>query len=279
MLLLVGPKRLPEVTKFFIQIWSKLRSQYEKISNEINNEIGTEEIKKDIFNDMKLQELELEESEENDGGNNLIGHLSELRNRLIKALIFCLVLLVFMFPFADDIYVLFSKPLIESLPESSDLIAIGVGSPFIVPIKLILSISILISIPYIIYQIWSFAKPGLLDSEKKLMLPFAISSFILFYLGAIFAFYIVVPVLINFFISTAPESVKIMTDISQFFNFAIKIIIGFGIAFQVPVFTIISVRLGIFTKETLRKSRPYFIILFFIIGMFLTPPDILSQVF
>ena len=111
------------------------------------------------------------------------------------------------------------------------------------------------------------------------MLPFAISSFILFYLGAIFAFYIVVPVLINFFINTAPESVKIMTDISQFFNFAIKIIIGFGIAFQVPIFTIISVRLGIFTKETLRNSRPYFIILFFIIGMFLTPPDILSQVF
>ena len=140
-----------------------------------------------------------------------------------------------MFPFADDIYVLFSKPLIESLPESSDLIAIGVGSPFIVPIKLILSISILISIPYIIYQIWSFAKPGLLDGEKKLMLPFAISSFILFYLGAIFAFYIVVPILINFFINTAPESVKIMTDISQFFNFAIKIIIGFGIAFQVPI--------------------------------------------
>ena len=122
-------------------------------------------------------------------------------------------------------------------------------------------------------------KPGLLDGEKKLMLPFAISSFILFYLGAIFAFYIVVPVLINFFINTAPESVKIMTDISQFFNFTIKIIIGFGIAFQVPIFTIISVRLGIFTKETLRKSRPYFIILFFIIGMFLTPPDILSQVF
>ena len=133
--------------------------------------------------------------------------------------------------------------------------------------------------PYIIYQIWLFAKPGLLEGEKKLMLPFAISSFILFYLGAIFAFYIVVPVLISFFINTAPESVKIMTDISQFFNFAIKIIIGFGIAFQVPIFTIISVRLGIFTKETLRNSRPYFIILFFIIGMFLTPPDILSQVF
>ena len=197
--------------------------------------------------------------------NNLIGHLSELRNRLIKALVFCLVLFVFMFPFADDIYTVFSKPLIESLPESSNLIAIGVGSPFIVPIKLIVSICILISIPYIIYQMWLFAKPGLLNDEKKLMLPFAISSFLLFYLGAIFAFYIVVPVLINFFISTAPESVKI--------------IVGFGIAFQVPIFTIISVRLGIFTKETLRKSRPYFIILFFIIGMFLTPPDILSQIF
>ena len=118
--------------------------------------------------------------------SNLIGHLSELRNRLIKALIFCLVLFVFMFPFADDIYVLFSKPLIESLPESSDLIAIGVGSPFIVPIKLIISISVLISIPYITYQIWLFAKPGLLDDEKKLMLPFAISSFILFYSGAVF---------------------------------------------------------------------------------------------
>ena len=112
--------------------------------------------------------------------NNLISHLSELRNRLIKALIFCLVLFVLMFPFADNIYVLFSKPLIESLPESSDLIAIGVGSPFIVPIKLILAISILISIPYIIYQIWLFAKPGLLDTEKKLMLPFALSSFMLF---------------------------------------------------------------------------------------------------
>ena len=137
--------------------------------------------------------------------NNLIGHLSELRNRLIKALVFCLVLFVFMFPFADDIYTVFSKPLIESLPESSNLIAIGVGSPFIVPIKLIVSICILISIPYIIYQMWLFAKPGLLNDEKKLMLPFAISSFLLFYLGAIFAFYIVVPVLINFFISTAPE--------------------------------------------------------------------------
>ena len=211
--------------------------------------------------------------------NNLIGHLSELRNRLIKALVFCLILFVFMFPFADDIYVLFSKPLIDSLPESSDLIAIGVGSPFIVPVKLIVSISILISIPYITYQMWAFAKPGLLDGEKKLMLPLAISSFILFYLGAVFAFYIVVPVLINFFINTAPESVKIMTDISQFFNFTIKIIFGFGVAFQVPIFTIISVRLGIFTKEALRKARPYFIILFFIIGMFLTPPDILSQIF
>ena len=194
--------------------------------------------------------------------NNLIGHLSELRNRLIKALVFCLVLFVFMFPFADDIYTIFSKPLIESLPESSNLIAIGVGSPFIVPIKLIVSICILLSIPYIIYQMWLFAKPGLLNDEKKLMLPFAISSFLLFYLGAIFAFYVVVPVLINFFISTAPESVKIMTDISQFFNFAIKIIVGFGIAFQVPIFTIISVRLGIFTKETLRNSRPYFCLLY-----------------
>ena len=112
--------------------------------------------------------------------SNLIGHLSELRNRLIKALIFCLVLFVFMFPFADDIYVLFSKPLIESLPESSDLIAIGVGSPFIVPIKLILSISILISIPYIIYQIWLFAKPGLLDDEKKTDASFCYKLFYTF---------------------------------------------------------------------------------------------------
>tara|TARA_B100000575_G_C22964904_1_gene557284 strand:+ start:49 stop:753 length:705 start_codon:yes stop_codon:yes gene_type:complete len=211
--------------------------------------------------------------------NNLTGHLAELRNRLIKALIFCVVLFVLMFPFADNIYVLFSHPLIKSLPESSDLIATGVGSPFIVPIKLVLSISILISTPYIVYQLWLFAKPGLLNNEKEIMLPFAISSFFLFYLGALFAFFIVVPILINFFISAAPESVKIMTDISEFFNFTIKIIIGFGIAFQIPIFTIISVRLGLFSKEKLRKSRPYLIILFFTIGMFLTPPDILSQIF
>lgn len=211
--------------------------------------------------------------------NNLTGHLAELRNRLIKALIFCVVLFVLMFPFADNIYVLFSHPLIKSLPESSDLIATGVGSPFIVPIKLVLSISVLISTPYIVYQLWLFAKPGLLNNEKEIMLPFAISSFFLFYLGALFAFFIVVPILINFFISAAPESVKIMTDISEFFNFTIKIIIGFGIAFQIPIFTIISVRLGLFSKEKLRKSRPYLIILFFTIGMFLTPPDILSQIF
>ncbi|GIS35092.1 MAG: hypothetical protein Ct9H90mP6_03490 [Gammaproteobacteria bacterium] len=124
--------------------------------------------------------------------NNLIGHLSELRNRLIKALIFCLgFLLVFIFPFADDFYVLFSKPLIESLPESSDLIAIGVGSPFIVPIKLILSISILISIPYIIYQIWSFANPGLLDGKKKGNASFCNKLFYTVLFRAIFAFYIV----------------------------------------------------------------------------------------
>ena len=209
---------------------------------------------------------------------SLTDHLLELRNRLliiISTVAICALLLT---PFANNIYNFLAMPLLNVLPEGSSMIAVDVASPFLAPFKLILLLSIAITFPVSIYNFWAFVAPGLYKNEKKFVIPILISSTLLFYLGIVFAYYIVFPLIFSFFTSIAPEGVQIATDISSFLNFVIKIFFAFGLAFEVPIITLIIIIFGISTVESLSKKRPYIIVIAFILGMVLTPPDIISQI-
>jgi len=209
---------------------------------------------------------------------SLTHHLLELRNRLliiISSIAICAVLLT---PFANSIYNFLSLPLLSVLPVGTNMIAVDVASPFLAPFKLILLLSVAITFPISIYNFWAFISPGLYKNEKKFVAPILISSTLLFYLGIIFAYYIVFPLIFNFFTSIAPQGVEIATDISSFLNFAIKIFFAFGLAFEVPIITFLIVLLDISDTESLSKKRPYIIVFAFILGMILTPPDVISQI-
>ena len=209
---------------------------------------------------------------------SLTDHLLELRNRLliiISTVAICALLLT---PFANNIYNFLAMPLLNVLPEGSSMIAVDVASPFLAPFKLILLLSIAITFPVSIYNFWAFVAPGLYKNEKKFVIPILISSTLLFYLGIVFAYYIVFPLIFSFFTSIAPEGVQIATDISSFLNFVIKIFFAFGLAFEVPIITLIVIIFEISTVESLSKKRPYIIVIAFILGMVLTPPDIISQI-
>jgi len=209
---------------------------------------------------------------------SLTDHLLELRNRLliiISTVAICALLLT---PFANNIYNFLALPLLNVLPEGSSMIAVDVASPFLAPFKLILLLSIAITFPVSIYNFWAFVAPGLYKNEKKFVIPILISSTLLFYLGIVFAYYIVFPLIFSFFTSIAPEGVQIATDISSFLNFVIKIFFAFGLAFEVPIITLIVIIFEISTVESLSKKRPYIIVIAFILGMVLTPPDIISQI-
>tara|TARA_B110000196_G_C21030293_1_gene607261 strand:- start:170 stop:907 length:738 start_codon:yes stop_codon:yes gene_type:complete len=209
---------------------------------------------------------------------SLTDHLLELRNRLliiISTVAICALLLT---PFANNIYNFLAMPLLNVLPEGSSMIAVDVASPFLAPFKLILLLSIAITFPVSIYNFWAFVAPGLYKNEKKFVIPILISSTLLFYLGIVFAYYIVFPLIFSFFTSIAPEGVQIATDISSFLNFVIKIFFAFGLAFEVPIITLIIIIFEISTVESLSKKRPYIIVIAFILGMVLTPPDIISQI-
>ena len=209
---------------------------------------------------------------------SLTDHLLELRNRLliiISTVGICALLLT---PFANNIYNFLAMPLLNVLPEGSSMIAVDVASPFLAPFKLILLLSIAITFPVSIYNFWAFVAPGLYKNEKKFVIPILISSTLLFYLGIVFAYYVVFPLIFSFFTSIAPEGVQIATDISSFLNFVIKIFFAFGLAFEVPIITLIVIIFEISTVESLSKKRPYIIVIAFILGMVLTPPDIISQI-
>jgi len=210
---------------------------------------------------------------------SVTSHLIELRNRLIRVFVFLGVAILLGAPFASDIYNFIASPLISVLPEGSSMIATQVTSPFMAPFKLLIFSAALIVMPYFFFEIWMFISPGLYANEKKLALPLMLSTIILFALGACFAYFIVCPIIFTFFIGIAPDSVVVMTDISQYLNFVIKLIFAFGIAFEMPIATYLIVRAGIAKKSALASSRPYLIVLFFILGMLLTPPDIFSQLF
>lgn len=206
-----------------------------------------------------------------------ISHLLELRDRLLRMVVVILVFFVLLFPFSEEIFTYFAQPLLELMPDGTSMIATGVTSPFLVPFKLVLMLSVLLSLPYTLYQVWAFIAPGLYKHEKKLVAPLVFSSVMLFYCGIAFAYFVVFPLLFGFFIAIAPEGVSVMTDIGQYLDFILAIFFAFGIAFEMPVATFLLVQAGVTTVESLSAKRPYIIVGVFVIGMFLTPPDIISQ--
>lgn len=207
----------------------------------------------------------------------LVEHLIELRDRLLRCLGAVLAVFLLLFYFANDIYAFAAEPLQKFLPEGSTMIATEVASPFLTPFKLTLVLSVFISVPFILYQAWAFIAPGMYKNEKRFALPLLASSVVLFYLGMAFAYYVVFPLVFRFFTSIGPESVTVMTDINRYLDFILKLFFAFGLAFEIPIATVLLIWSGITTAENLAKKRRYIIVGCFVLGMLLTPPDIISQ--
>ena len=207
----------------------------------------------------------------------LVEHLLELRDRLTKAVLAVIVLFLVLFPFANDLYLFIAEPLMRYMPADGGMIATAVASPFLTPFKLSLVLAIYLAMPVILYQLWAFVAPGLYEHEKKLVGPLLFSSVFLFYAGGAFAYYVVFPLVFQFLTSTAPEGVTIATDISMYLDFVIKMFFAFGVAFEVPIATVLLIVTGVTSPEKLAHIRPYIIVAAFVIGMLLTPPDIISQ--
>jgi len=207
----------------------------------------------------------------------LVTHLTELRDKLLRALLAVLIVFICLFPFANDIYTFVSEPLRALLPPGATMIATEVASPFFTPFKLSLVTAVFLAMPYVLYQAWSFIAPGMYKHEKRLAIPLLASSVLLFYAGSAFAYYVVFPLIFAFFTSVAPQDITIMTDINSYLNFVLKLFFAFGLAFEIPIVAILMIWAGITTAEALAKKRPYIIVGCFIFGMLLTPPDIISQ--
>ena len=207
----------------------------------------------------------------------LFEHLLELRTRLLNAVLGVLVVFCSLVYFAQDIYQYLAQPLLSTMPAGAQMIATDVASPFFAPFKLTIVLSIFIAMPYILYQVWSFVAPGLYRNEKKLIAPLMLGSTLLFYGGIAFAYFIVFPVVFAFFTSVAPDGVVIATDISSYLDFVLKLFFAFGAAFEIPIAIILMCWTGITSPNNLRKKRPYVVVGAFVVGMLLTPPDIISQ--
>jgi sec-independent protein translocase protein TatC len=207
----------------------------------------------------------------------LVAHLTELRTRLLRCVIAVLIIFAALFSFAQEIYALVAAPLRAYLPEGATMIATGVASPFLTPFKLTLIVALFLSIPVILHQIWGFIAPGLYTREKRIAIPLLVSSILLFYAGMAFAYFLVFPIIFGFFASVTPEGVAMMTDIGQYLDFVLTLFFAFGVAFEIPVATFLLIWVGIVDVQTLRNSRPYVIVGCFVVGMFLTPPDVFSQ--
>jgi sec-independent protein translocase protein TatC len=210
-------------------------------------------------------------------GATFMSHLLELRDRLMRGGGAVLVLFIAAAPFANTLYEYLAMPLMAALPEGNSMISTEPHGPFFVPFKFAFAFATAVAMPYLLYQLWAFVAPGLYEHEKRLTIPLLLSSSILFYLGILFAYFVVFPVIFAFFTSTAPQGVLVMTDISAYLSFVLKLFFAFGLAFEVPVATVLLVRMGITTPAKLSAKRPYIIVGAFIVGMLMTPPDIFSQ--
>ena len=218
-----------------------------------------------------------DEEEEDLEEATLISHLVELRSRLLRASIAVLVVFVCLIPFAQDIFTAVATPLMAQLPEGSSMIATQVASPFITPFKTTLFVALFFAMPVVIYQIWAFVAPGLYRKEKRFAIPIVVSSIFLFYAGIAFAYLVVFPLMFAFFNAVTPDGVEMMTDINSYLDFILTIFFAFGIAFEVPIVTVMLVATGLTSRESLKRKRPYVFLGAFILGMLLTPPDVISQ--
>ena len=213
----------------------------------------------------------------NDQEQPLISHLVELRQRLMHAVLAVFILFIALFYFANDLYLFISEPLTALLPEGTSMIATDVTSPFFAPFKLTLVAAIALAMPYILHQVWSFISPGLYANEKRIAIPLLISSILLFYAGIAFAYFVVFPLIFGFFTSVGPENVAVMTDISSYLNFVLKLFFAFVLAFEIPIATLLLIKSGAITAKELAAKRAYVIVVCFVFGMLLTPPDVISQ--
>jgi len=216
-------------------------------------------------------------SEEELQEETLLSHLIELRSRLLKAGSAVLLLFVVLIPFADEVFNRIALPLMNQLPEGSTMIATQVASPFLTPFKTTMFAALFLAMPAVLYQLWGFAAPGLYTKEKRFAVPLLVSSTLLFYLGALFAYVVVFPLMFGFFTSAAPAGVAVMTDISSYLDFVLVLFFAFGLSFEVPIATVILVWSGLTSIESLEKNRAYVFLGAFIVGMLITPPDVISQ--
>ena len=214
---------------------------------------------------------------DNDQEQPFVSHLVELRSRLMRAMLAILVIFLCLFYFANHLYEIVSAPLTALLPAGTSMIATDVTSPFFAPFKLTLVLSLFLAMPLILHQVWGFISPGLYKHEKRLAVPLLASSIFLFYAGIAFAYFVVFPLIFGFFTSVGPENVAVMTDISSYLNFVLKIFFAFGVVFEIPIATLLLVWSGLTDVQSLRQKRAYVIVGCFVMGMLLTPPDVISQ--
>lgn len=207
----------------------------------------------------------------------LISHLVELRTRLLRSISAILIVFIALIYFSNNIYDFVAQPLLSQLPEGTSMIATDVATPFLTPIKLTLVVSFFVAIPYLLYQAWAFIAPGLYQHERRLIMPLVVSTALLFYAGMAFAYYVVFPLVFGFFTSTAPVGVTVATDIASYLDFVLTLFFAFGVAFEIPVATILLCWTGVTTPQNLKEKRPYVIVGVFVVGMLLTPPDVFSQ--
>ena len=206
-----------------------------------------------------------------------LDHLIELRSRILRSLLVVGILFIPIYFFANPLYEWIAAPLTAVLPQGSSMIATQVASPFITPFKLAVFAAIFLGVPFLLHQVWAFVSPGLYRHEKRFAVPLLLSSILLFYAGMAFVYYLVFPLVFAFFTTVAPEGVAIMTDINQYLDFVLKMFLAFGIAFEIPIATMLLVWSGIATPDGMAAKRPYVIVGCFIVGMLLTPPDVVSQ--
>jgi len=213
------------------------------------------------------------QSADEEAGDSFISHLVELRSRLVKAALAIVVAFLCLAPFSSHIYDLMAAPMLRALPEGTKMIATGVITPFLVPIKVTLLVAFIFALPVVLYQIWAFVAPGLYSHEKKLALPIISSSFILFIVGVAFCYFFVFGTVFRVINEFAPKSVQVAPDIDSYFDFVMTMFIAFGVTFEVPIVVVVLVRLGFVSLATLRSARPYVIVASFVIAAIITPPD------
>ena len=209
--------------------------------------------------------------------DTFISHLVELRDRLLRSLVAIGIVFVCLFPWASELYDLLANPMIQTLPAGSKMIATGVITPFLIPVKVAAMMAFLVVLPYVLYQAWAFVAPGLYSHEKKLVLPLVVGSTVLFVLGIAFCYFFVFGIVFAFVNQIAPASITVAPDIEQYLNFVLTMFLAFGVTFEVPIVVIVLARMGLVTLEQLRAIRPYFIVGAFVVAAIVTPPDVISQ--